>query len=97
MRSTEKAAADAPPFDAKKLDRDPLFIPEDAWELVEQLPRDRFLKWWGGWRFCKRFVVEERDGLPRRGEPVYLNCAFAGNQIRAMAKEIRLVATGFGR
>ena len=91
VRSTEKAAADAPPFDAKKLARDPLFIPEDAWDLVEQLPRDRFLKWWGGWRFCKRFVVEERDGLPRRGEPVYLNCAFAGNQIRAMAKEIRLV------
>jgi metal-sulfur cluster biosynthetic enzyme len=96
VRSEEKADPDVPPFDKKELDRDHLVIPRDSWGLVVQLPKDRFAKWWGGWRFCKRFKLEERDGLPRRGEPIYIDCAFAADQIRDMAKEIRLVEEGSG-
>ena len=97
VRSTVRADPNAAPLDERTLDRDRLEIPAGSWELVEKLPRDRFGKWWGGWRYFKRFRVEERAGLARSSEPVHLDCVFEADQIRDMAKEIRVVEEDSGR
>ncbi len=94
VRSKKKADPDAKPRDERRLERDRLVVPKDSWELVETLPKDKFVKWWGGWRFFKRFKVQERESLSRRSEPIHIDCVFDGDQVRDMAKEIRIVEEG---
>ena len=91
VRSKVKADADAKPFDERKLDRDRLEIPAASWERVDALPRDRLAAWRGGWKFFKRFAVEEKAGLARQREPLHLDLYFDGEQVRDPAKEIRLL------
>ncbi len=90
VRAQEKADANAEPVDQRTFERRQLSLGKDSLEVAD-LPRDRFRAWWGGWRFFKRFKVEEKDGIARRGEPVHLEASFATDQVRDMAREIRLV------
>jgi hypothetical protein len=73
-----------------KLDRSHLVIPETVWGVVDTLPGGRLLNW-RGWQYFKRFEVEERDGLARQGEPIFVDVSFAGEQVSDMAKEIRVI------
>ena len=91
VRSKIKAEAEAEAFDERKLDRDPLAIPAASWERMDGLTGDRLAAWRGGWKFFTRFEVEEKVGLPRRGEPVHLDLRFDRGQVGDPAKEIRLV------
>jgi len=91
VRSKVKAEVDAPPFDARKLARDPLAIAATAWERVDELPKDQLAAWRGGWKFFTRFAVEEQAGLPRQREPLHLDLHFAREQVRDPAKELRLI------
>ncbi|MFA6470873.1 MAG: iron-sulfur cluster assembly protein, partial [Candidatus Latescibacterota bacterium] len=85
-----KSAPDAKPYDEMKLDRSHLVIPETVWGVVDTLPGGRLLNW-RGWQYFKRFEVEERDGLARMGEPIFVDVSFAGEQVNDLAKEIRVI------
>lgn len=91
VRSKTKADPDAKPYDERKLERGRLVIPADAWGVVDKLPSGRLLNWRGEWHFFKRFEVEERDSLARRGEPIQVEVAFDGKQVHDLSREIRLV------
>ena len=91
VRSKVKADPDAPPFDERKLDREPFTIPADSWERVDELPGDRLAAWRGGWKLFTRFAVEEQEGLPRQREPLHLDLHFDAGQVRDPAVEIRLL------
>ena len=91
VRSKIKADPDARPFDERKLDKNPLVIPADSWKRVDEMPGDQLGAWRGGWKLFSRFAVEEKDGLPRKREPIHLDLHFDGKQVRDPAKEIRLI------
>ena len=86
----QKADAGAAPVDMRRLDGTRLCLGPRSLE-VSSLPREKFAKWWGGWRFCKRFSLEETSGIPRQAEPVHLEVHFAPGQIREPAREVRVV------
>ena len=90
VRSRKKARPDAEPVDERRLERKRLDLGRAAREVTD-LPRGKFGRWWGGWRFFKRFGVEENAGLPRRSEPVHLDVVFVADQVGDMAREVRLV------
>ena len=97
VRSEHKADPEtAEPVDERILEGDRLCIPGASWTCVEDLPRDRFEKWWGGWRYCKRVAVEETIGMARNEEPVHVDLAFPADQVRDMAREIRVVEEASG-
>ena len=91
VRSKEKADPDALPFEERRLEKDHLIIPADSWGLVDELPMGRLAKWRGGWKFFKRFRVEEIHGLARGGEPIHIDVQFEEKQVRDPEREIRLV------
>jgi len=97
VRSQKKASvAGSVAFDQRELDRRPLLLPADVWGLVDELPKDRFGRLRGGWRYFKRFDVAETSGVARRAEPVHIEVAFAAGQIRDPLSEVRLVAADSG-
>jgi metal-sulfur cluster biosynthetic enzyme len=95
VRSTKKADADTKPVDERKLDRKPLVIPATAWSATNKLPGN--LSQWSGWRYCKRFEIEEKDGLARKSEPIHMEVAFKEEQVRDLAREIRLIEETSGK
>ncbi|MFA6470874.1 MAG: FlgD immunoglobulin-like domain containing protein [Candidatus Latescibacterota bacterium] len=90
VRSKLKADPNAKPYDERKLDRSHLVIPASAWGVVDTLSAGRLANW-RGWRYFKRFEVEEGDGLARQGEPIQVDVAFDGSQVIDLAKEIRVL------
>jgi metal-sulfur cluster biosynthetic enzyme len=90
VRSKVKAAADTKADDERKLDRSHLVIPAAEYGTVNTLPGTRLNKW-RNWRYFKRFEVEETYGVARKGEPVFVDAAFSGGQIKDYAKEIRVI------
>jgi metal-sulfur cluster biosynthetic enzyme len=90
VRAQNKAEPGAEALDERRLEQGRLCL-SLASIAVTELGRDKFGSWWGGWRFFKRFWVEETSGLSKRGEPIHLEAVFAADQVRDMAREIRLV------
>jgi metal-sulfur cluster biosynthetic enzyme len=90
VRSIIKSSPDAKPDQERNLDRNRLVIPDTVWGVVDTL-KDCDVLSWHGYHYFKRFEVEERDGLARQGEPIFLDVSFAGDQINDMAKEIRVI------
>ena len=90
VRAREKADAAVPPVDERKLERGRLCLDGPSLDFAA-LPRYKFQRWWGGWRFFRRFRVEEDGGRARRGEPIHLDALFEADQVRDLAREIRVV------
>ena len=96
VRASEKADVDAQPVEEKTLQRQQCCIDGVALDFAS-LARDKFQQWWGGWRFYRRFRLEESGGLARRGEPVHLNAVFDAGQVRDLEREIRVVEEETGK
>lgn len=90
VRAEVRAEADAAPVDTRHLDAERLQL-GPASQALTDLPRDRLGRWWGGWRYYKRFAVTERAGQSRYREPVHVDVTFAPGQVRDPAAEIRIV------
>jgi len=71
VRAVQKADPDAAAVEERFLERGPAALGPASLPLAD-LPRDRFRAWWGGWRFFKRFRMEETAGLSRH-EPMRLD------------------------
>ena len=90
VRAQHKAASETEPVSQRELKREQLCLAQPSLELAK-LSRRKFHLWWGGWRFFKRFWLEETGGLSRHNEPIHLSVTFAANQVRDMVREIRLI------
>ena len=90
VRAQVRAAGDEKPLEARHLEASRLQTGTHSL-ILEDLPRDKFGQWWGGWRYFRRFTVTERSGHPRSREPVHVDVAFTAGQITDPAREIRIV------
>ena len=90
MYAGGRASADAQPLDERRLPGQRLVL-GSARRPVSELPREKFARWWGGWRFYQRFQAEETEGLARTGEPVHLDVSLSAAEVRDLRREIRIV------
>lgn len=95
VQATTRADVSAEPLDARHLDALPIRLGV-ASHLVQDLSRERFRPYWGGWRRYKPFAMSEPAGRPRRQEPVHLEVSFAPGQVRDATREVRIVAADTG-
>lgn len=90
VRAETRADVEAEPVDRRE--RVDVRLQLDSQSMsVTDLPRERFARWWGGWRYFRRFTATECSGLRRLGEPVHVDVVFTAGQVRDPAREIRIV------
>ena len=75
---------------AAPLDYAAYYLPVHEWEPAEALPEK-----WGegpeGWRFFKRLDLRNPTAIPRPNEPVEVDVEFHADQVRDLAREVRVI------
>ena len=89
VRAQTRARGDEMPVEARHLEASRLQLGHAL--MLQDLPRDKFRQWWGGWRYYRRFTVAERSGRHRCREPVLVDVEFTAGQVDDCAREIRIV------